>query len=91
MAIGIVFIQQGMTIGDISFKDETNFEIKNPALVILRQADVYLAPVLGVVLEDTLKMSLEDIHFKQVFTPQQELENHYRQIYGSGIVLANSL
>lgn len=87
------YIPQGLIIGDVtnSTTDTNRIVVKNPALVIARQTDIILAPLLHLVEENQIELDMKDIAFNMVFTPKRELENHYNQIYGSGLVLTTSM
>lgn len=97
MKIKAFFLPQGLVVGEViseSYFDEPEqkeFTVKNPALVIARQNTAVLVPLLHLVDEDEIVVKLKDVAFKSVFTPQTEVINHYNQIYGSGLVLANTL
>lgn len=91
MKIKAFFLPQGMIIGDVEFVSDKKITVRNPALVITRQNDVVLAPFLQLVDEKEVSIETEDLAFKQVFTPKIELINHYNQVFGSGIVVANVL
>lgn len=87
------YIPQGLIIGDVSNSStvENRIVVTNPALVIARQSDVILAPLLVLVEENQIELDMKDIAFNTVFTPKRELINHYNQLYGSGIVLTTSM
>lgn len=87
------YLPQGLIIGDVtnSVTEKTRIVVKNPALVIVRQSDVILAPLLHLVEEDRLEIDMKDVAFNALFTPKRELENHYNQIFGSGLVLTTSM
>lgn len=87
------YIPQGLIIADVSMSDseENRVVVRNPALVIARQSDVILAPLLHLVEESQFEINLKDITFNTLFTPKRELANHYNQLYGSGIVLTTSM
>lgn len=87
------YIPQGLIIADVSNSDseENRVVVRNPALVIARQSDVILAPLLHLVEESQFEMSMKDIAFNTLFTPKRELENHYNQLYGSGLVLTTAM
>lgn len=97
MTVKAFFLPQGMIVGDVSSAQSEsepykNFvKVKNPALVITRQTEVILAPFLQLVDEKEITLDLDDVAFKQLFTPKTELANHYNQLYGSGLVVTNSL
>lgn len=94
MAVKSFFLPQGMIVGevtDVFDEKRVSFKVKNPALVITRQSEVILAPFLQLVDENEITLDLEDVAFKQLFTPKTELTNHYNQLYGSGLVVSNSL
>jgi hypothetical protein len=93
MSIRCFYIPQGLIIGDVtnSATEETRIVVKNPALVIARQSDVILAPLLHLVEENQFEIDMKDIAFNTVFTPKRELVNHYNQLYGSGLVLTTSM
>lgn len=97
MAVKSFFLPQGMIIGEVtehcsSFDSKKiQIKVKNPALVITKQNGVMLAPFLQLVDEQEITLDMEDIAFKQLFTPKLELANHYSQLFGSGIVVANTL
>lgn len=90
MAVKAFFIPQGLVIGEITEQDDT-VVTKNPALIITRQNEVVLAPLLHLVEETTISLKLVDIAFKQVFTPKRDLVNHYNQMFGSGLVLTTTM
>lgn len=86
------YLPQGLIIGDVS--DSLTGEkimVKNPAMVIVRQSEVILAPLLHLVEENQIELDMKDVAFNSLFTPKRELENHYNQIYGSGLVLTTSM
>ena len=87
------YIPQGLIIADVSNSDseENRFRVRNPALVIARQSDVILAPLLHLVEEHEFEISLKDVAFNTMFTPKRELENHYNQLFGSGLVLTTAM
>ena len=87
------YLPQGLIIGDVtnSVTEKTRIVVKNPALVIVRQSDVILAPLLHLVEEDRLEIDMKDVAFNTLFTPKRELENYYNQIFGSGLVLTTSM
>lgn len=87
------YLPQGMIIADVSNSDseDDRFRVRNPALVIARQSDVILAPLLHLVEEHEFEISLKDVAFNAMFTPKRELVNHYNQLYGSGLVLTTSM
>ena len=87
------YIPQGLIIAEVSKSelDESQVVVRNPALVIARQNDVILAPLLHLVQENQFEISMKDIAFNTLFTPKRELESHYNQLYGSGIVLTTSM
>lgn len=87
------YIPQGLIIGDVtnSATEENRIVVKNPALVIARQSDVILAPLLHLVEENQIELNLKDVAFNMVFTPKRELINHYNQLYGSGLVLTTAM
>ena len=87
------YIPQGLIIADVSKSDseDNQFRVRNPALVIARQSDVILAPLLHLVEEHEFEISLKDVAFNTMFTPKRELVNHYNQLYGSGLVLTTSM
>lgn len=87
------YLPQGLIIGDVtnSVTEENRIVVKNPALVIARQSDVILAPLLHLVNENQFEIDMKDVAFNTLFTPKRELENHYNQIYGSGLVLTTSM
>lgn len=87
------YIPQGLIIADVSKSDseDNQFRVRNPALVIARQSDVILAPLLHLVEESQFEMSMKDIAFNTMFTPKRELENHYNQLFGSGLVLTTAM
>lgn len=89
--IAAFFLQQGFVIGDIVGLDDSSFIVKNPALVITRSNGLVLAPFLQLVEEDTVKIQFKDITFGQLFTPHVELSNEYNKIFGSGIIVSNTL
>lgn len=93
MSIRCFYIPQGLIIADVSNSDseENRVVVRNPALVIARQSDVILAPLLHLVEESQFEMSMKDIAFNTLFTPKRELENHYNQLYGSGLVLTTAI
>lgn len=90
MAVKAFFIPQGLVIGEVTEIGDT-VVTKNPALIITRQNDVMLAPLLHLVEENTIDLKLDDIAFKQVFTPKRDLVNHYNQMFGSGLVLTTAM
>jgi hypothetical protein len=87
------YLPQGLIVGDVSKSDtdENHIVVKNPTLVIARQNDVILAPLLHLVEENEFEIDMRDIAFNTVFTPKRELINHYNQLYGSGLVLTTSM
>lgn len=87
------YLPQGLIIGDVtnSVTEETRIIVKNPALVIVRQSDVILAPLLHLVEENQIDIDMKDVAFNSLFTPKRELENHYNQFFGSGLVLTTSM
>lgn len=87
------YLPQGLIVGDVtkSTTKENCFVVKNPTLVIARQTEVILAPLLHLVEEDRFEIDIEDVAFKTLFTPKRELINHYNQLYGSGLVLTTSM
>lgn len=91
--IKIVFAHQGMIIGKAEDFYVNNGEItlNNPALVIMRQNEVALVPLLTLVEETKVTFELKSLPISAVFTPKRELENHYNQIFGSGLVLTTSM
>lgn len=91
MSIRAFFIPQGFVIGEVVDENATSFVIKNPALVITRPNGLVLAPILQLVEENQITISLESVAFKTAFTPQVELANEYRKVFGSGIVVSNTL
>lgn len=97
MTVKSFFLPQGMVIGEVTESrsvfdpNKTKITVKNPALVITRQNEVVLAPFLQLVDENEIDLDLEDVAFKQIFTPKTELANHYNQLYGSGLVVTNVL
>lgn len=98
MTVKSFFLPQGMVIGEVTESPSFDFDpnktkitVKNPALVITRQNEVILAPFLQLVDENEIDLDLEDVAFKQLFTPKTELANHYNQLYGSGLVVTNVL
>ena len=91
MAIKAFFIPQGMVIGDVTETLNKTIKVTNPALIVTRQNEVILAPLLHLVEERELEIELSELAFKTVFTPKRELVNHYNQIYGSGLVLSESI
>ena len=91
MSIRAFYIPQGLVIGDVVDVIDVKLIIKNPALIIARQTEVILAPLLHLVEETEIKLKLSDMAFETTFTPKRELINHYNQIYGSGLVLTTSM
>ncbi len=93
MAIRCFYLPQGLIIGDVtnSVTEENRIVVKNPALIVARQTEVILAPLLHLVEETEIKLKLSDLAFETTFTPKRELINHYNQIYGSGLVLTTSM
>lgn len=93
MTIRCFYIPQGLIIGDVSNSPtvENRIIVTNPALVIARQSDVILAPLLILVEENQIELDINDLAFHAVFTPKRELINHYNQLYGSGIVLTTTM
>lgn len=87
------YLPQGLIVGDVtkSTTKENCFVVKNPTLVIARQTEVILAPLLHLVEEVQFEIDIEDVAFKTMFTPKRELSNHYNQLYGSGLVLTTSM
>jgi len=90
MAVKSFFIPQGLVIAEVTENSDTVIA-KNPALIITRQNEVILAPLLHLVEENTVSLKLDEIVFKCVFTPKRELVNHYNQMFGSGLVLTTSM
>jgi hypothetical protein len=97
MTVKAFFLPQGMIIGEVTESysayepEKKEIKVKNPALVITRQTEVILAPFLQLVDEKEITLDLENVAFKQLFTPKNELANHYNQLYGSGLVVTNVL
>lgn len=92
MSCVVFFLPQGQVIGykkEVS-NDGTVFTVENPCLVIQRQNEIMLAPFLQTVEENFIRVNVDDVAFKQFFTPIKDLENHYNQLFGSGIVIADS-
>lgn len=91
MAVKTFFIPQGMFVGEVSDSVDGVFKVTQPAMVIVRQTGVSLAPFLQLVEETTIEVRLDDLAFRTFFTPKRELENHYNQVFGSGLVLSSSI
>lgn len=91
MSAVLFFLPQGQVIGkkESVSNDGKVFMISNPALVIAREQSVALAPFLQFTTEKTIEVNIDDIAFKQFFTPITDLANHYNQIFGSGIIVAD--
>jgi len=86
------YLPQGLIIGDVSYSlTGEKIMVKNPAMVIVRQSEVILAPLLHLVEENQIELDMKDVAFNSLFTPKRELENHYNQIYGSGLVLTTAM
>lgn len=92
MSIVLFFLPQGQVIGkkESVSNDGKVFEISNPTLVVAREQNVSLVPFLLFTNEKAIKVNVDDVAFKQFFTPVQDLANHYNQIFGSGIIVADS-
>jgi hypothetical protein len=87
------YLPQGLIVGDVtkSTTEENCIVVKNPTLVIARQTEVILAPLLHLVEENYFEINMKDIAFNSVFTPKRELINHYNQLFGSGLVLTTAM
>lgn len=85
------YIPQGLVIGEIISTDDEEIIVKNPAMVISRQTDVLLVPLLHLVEENEVTIEMKDIAFGSIFTPKRELENHYQQIFGTGIIVSSRI
>lgn len=83
------YVPQGLVIGDFISSNDVEITVKNPAMVISRQTDVLLMPLLHLVEENEVTIEIKDIAFGSLFTPKRELENHYQQIFGSGIIVSS--
>lgn len=89
--VAAFFLQQGFVIGDIVKLNDSSFIVKNPALVITRANGLVLAPFLQLVEEDTVEIQFKDVTFSKLFTPHVELANEYNKVFGSGIIVSNTL
>lgn len=85
------YVPQGLVIGEIISTDNGKITVKNPAMVVSRQTDVLLMPLLHLVEENEVMIEMKDIAFGSLFTPKRELENHYQQIYGTGIIVSSMI
>lgn len=83
------YVPQGLVIGEVASIENGKVAVKNPAMVISRQTDVLLMPLLHLVEENEMTIEMKDIAFGSLFTPKRELENHYQQIFGSGIIVSS--
>lgn len=90
MAIKSFFIPQGLIIADVE-ESADSIVARSPALIVTRQNEVILVPLLALVEENIIKLKMDDIAFKCVFTPKRDLINHYNQLFGSGLVLTTSM
>lgn len=96
MKLVLFFLPQGMIIGEeitlISPNSNNTLKnIKNPALIVIQGKNVALGPFLGMTEENIITISIEEVAFKQFFTPKMELVNVYNQMFGSGLMVANHL
>lgn len=91
MSVVLFFLPQGQIIGGLEevSNDGKSFRISNPAMVIARDQEVMLAPLLHFTEEKTIQVDIDSLAFGQYFTPIKDLENHYNQMFGSGLVIAN--
>lgn len=91
MTVKALFIPQGLIIGEVVENGTVSVTVKNPALIVTRQNEVILTPLLHLVEENTVELKLSEIAFNRTFTPKRDLVNYYNQLYGSGLVLTTSL
>lgn len=94
--IGVVYTQFGQIIGEFTEIENMNlntvigYQIENPCVIQVGNKQIVLLPLLELVTENKLILKLEDIQFKgQIFTPVDQIRNHYTSQYG-GIQLITS-
>jgi len=81
-----IFLNQGLVIGDILDSEDEYLVIKNPALIITKsKTEFLLVGMLGLVEEDYIKILKSSLPFINLFTPKNEILNHYNRNFGSGI------
>jgi hypothetical protein len=94
MKLGIIFmpLTMGTLMGEVIKQsiDGKTVTIKNPAMIVPRQNEIALAPILHFVEEKTIEVDLDQVSFKKLFTPNLELTNIYNKVFGTGIVIASN-
>lgn len=88
MNIKLAYTDRGIIMGDFT---ETlagdAWTVDNPVLVNFGANQVGLVPFLSIAEEKQIRLTREDIHFGDLFTPVTDLRNHYSAQFGSGIQL----
>lgn len=88
MNIKLAYTDRGVIMGDFSENLSGNaWTVDNPVLVNIGANQVGLVPFLSIAEEKKIRLTRDDIHFGDIFTPVTDLRNHYSAQFGSGIQL----
>lgn len=88
MNIKLAYTDRGVIMGDFTENLSGNFwTVEKPVLVNIGANQVALVPFLSIAEEKQVRLTREDIHFGDIFTPVTELRNSYSSQFGSGIQL----
>lgn len=90
MAIKAVFMQMGLIMGDFQEDMDGNYTVTKPVLVITQRDNATFVPFLEMMEEQSITIKSSECLFGQTFTPTVEIRNHYNQLFGSGIIEAQS-
>lgn len=92
MSIHILFTKSmGQLIAEVEERLDTSssYVLKNPCVVQVGQGQLGLTPIMGLVSEDTLVLDASEL-LGGLFTPADEIRNHFSAQFGSGIELVTS-
>lgn len=88
--IRLAYINHGavMLVGQFESVDG-GYKITKPVHLSFTSSNIAMIPLLGISIEDSVLIPLEDIAFGQVFCLVPEVYNHYQSQFGSGIQLVS--
>lgn len=89
--ICIFFTAQGQLIGEVveDFIDDGIHRLKNPAILINQGTSAQFIPLASFVEAEVFELHADQLLFRNKFTPIIPVVNKYREIFGSGIQIAN--
>lgn len=85
--IGVLYTKTGMVIGKLteiaSIDSDTviGYEIENPCQLHLTQENMMLFPLLAAVVENSVSISVRELQYDNVFTPEKSVLTEYNKMF----------